>query len=283
METGHHLPQQVVHLAVSHRIVVADLRGDHMGCLPLRGQHLLDALLDPARDLGKLPPLPLGQQLGERVLQHRAQLAPQVIDLRRVADQTQRSRERTAFRRRVQDPLAAGQVLAEHLTSRPHVVPQLSDDVALNDLDGLRHAGEVRGKLPRQVQHVLGRLKQLLVLDGLDGAFLFEPNELLLTLPDLLLEARDPGHDVRIGILRKPLDRLQQCPDPGLRHPRPHPPDPSGYLERTNAVCGQPIHLDVIIGHLPHQPSRLHPLPAQLPRVPSGQRLVVLIAIARGP
>jgi hypothetical protein len=241
------------------------------------------SLLDPSGDLGEFPPLRFREQLGEPVSQHRVQLVPQVVDLRRVADQAQCPRERATFRGRVQDLLAAGQVLAQHLTGRSHVVSELGDDVALDGLDRLRHAGEVRRQFPRQVQHVLGRLQQLLVLDRRDGTALFEPGEFLLPLLDLLVEARHPGHHVRVGVLGESFDRLQQRPDPGLRHPGLRSAHPTGDLQGTDAVGGQPVHLDVVLGHLTHQPPRLHPLPAQVPGVSHRQRLAGLVAVARRP
>jgi hypothetical protein len=156
-------------------------------------------------------------------------------------------------------------------------VAQLGDDVALHGLDRLGHAGEVRGQLPRQMQHVLGRLEQLFVVDG---AALFEPVSSFcrcrISSSRRAIRAITSGSAscasrsvASSSVLTRDSDALVLAP-----------PTRPATSSAPTTVRGQPVHLDVLVGHLPHQPARL---PAQVARVPGGQRLVVLVAVARRP
>ena len=98
------------------------------------------------------------------------------------------------------------------------------------------------------MQHVLRLLEQLLVVDGLDAPALFAAGRSPLERSRISAPAAgDPCVTVGVGVLREPLDGVQQRPHPGLRHPGPRSADPAGDLERADAVRGEPVDLDVVL------------------------------------
>ncbi|GIE26345.1 hypothetical protein Ahu01nite_094470 [Winogradskya humida] len=90
------------------------------------------------------------------------------------------------------------------------------------------------------------------------------------------LHASDPGRATVSVVPGLALDTH----DPRARARAPGG-DPSSDLERTDTVGRKPVHLNIVVGNLPHQPSRLHPLSAKITRVSCRQRLAVVLAVPR--
>ena len=170
LQTGHDLAQQVVDLAVPQRVVVADLRGDHVRRLALGCEHQVEALLDAVPDLLQLGALLGCQPLGEPVPKDHVELVREPVEPLRVTDESQCAGKGSTLRRRLHHVLSALEVLTQHLACRPLVLPQGRHDVALHGLDRLGDPREVRREVARQVQHVLRLLEQLLVVRLLDHA-----------------------------------------------------------------------------------------------------------------